>query len=50
MKKPNSFSSYASLMAKLIDEEPSMFEEATSRKFWKEAMNEEYQYIMNNDV
>ena len=33
-----------------IDKEPSSYEEATEWKEWKDAMIEEYQSIMNNDV
>ena len=32
-----------------IDKEPSNHEEVTERKEWKDAMNEYYQSIMNND-
>jgi hypothetical protein len=37
-------------MTKLINEEPTTFEEAVQKKQWKEAMREEYQSIMKNDV
>ena len=37
-------------MTKLLDEEPTTFEEATQKKQWKEAMIEEHQSIMKNDV
>jgi hypothetical protein len=37
-------------MKKLINEEPTTFEEAAQKKQWKEAMTEEYQSIMKNDV
>ena len=49
-KKPKRFSSYATCMTKLINEEPRTFEEAVQKKQWKEAMTEEYQSIMKNDV
>jgi hypothetical protein len=49
-KKPKRFSSYATCMKKLINEEPTTFEEAVQKKQWKEAMTEEYQSIMKNDV
>ena len=32
------------------DKEPSSYEEAAERKEWKDAMIEEYQSIMKNDV
>jgi hypothetical protein len=37
-------------MTKLINEEPTTFEEANKKKQWKEAMTEEHQFIMKNDV
>ena len=38
------------LLCDFIDKEPSNYEEATERKEWKDAMIEEYQSIMKNDV
>jgi hypothetical protein len=49
-KKPKRFSSYATCMTKLLYEEPTTFEEAVQKKQWKEAMKEEHQSIMKNDV
>jgi hypothetical protein len=37
-------------MTKLLNEEPTTFEEATQKKQWKEAITEEHQSIMKNDV
>jgi hypothetical protein len=37
-------------MTKLRDDEPTTFEEAIQKKQWKEAMTEEHQSIMKNDV
>ena len=37
-------------MTKLIEAEPSTFEEAVNHQEWKDAMNEEYQSIMKNGV
>jgi hypothetical protein len=37
-------------MTKLLDEEPTTFEKAVQKKQWKEAMTEEHQSIMKNDV
>ena len=34
----------------IIEKEPSNYEEAAERKEWKDAMIEEYQSIMKNDV
>jgi hypothetical protein len=49
-KRPKRFSSYATLMTSLINAKPSTFEEAVKKKEWKEAMMEEYQSVMKNDV
>jgi hypothetical protein len=49
-KRPRRFSSYVALMRKIIDAEPSTFEEATKHQEWKDSMVEEYQSIMKNDV
>ena len=49
-KRTISCSSYAALLCDFIDKEPSEYEEAADRKEWKDAMIEEYQSIMKNDV
>jgi hypothetical protein len=49
-KRPKRFSSYAAYMTKLLDEEPTTFEEAVKKEQWKEAMAEEHQSIMRNEV
>jgi hypothetical protein len=38
------------LMSHIIDSEPSSYEEAAGQQVWKDAMMEEYQSIMKNDV
>ena len=38
------------LLSDIIDVEPSSFEEAVEKQVWKDAMQEEYQSIMKNDV
>jgi hypothetical protein len=50
VKKPNPFSSYTALMCNLLDEEPTCFEEPIQKKEWADAMTEEYQSIIKNDV
>jgi hypothetical protein len=50
VKRPKPFSSYTTLMCDLLEEEPTYFEEAIQRKEWADAMIEEYQSIMNNEV
>jgi hypothetical protein len=37
-------------MSHIIDSEPSCYEEASSQLVWRDAMMEEYQSIMKNDV
>jgi hypothetical protein len=37
-------------MTKLLDEEPTTFEEAVQKEQWKEAMTKEHQSIMKNEV
>jgi len=37
-------------MTKLLDEVPTTFEEAIQKEHWKEAMMEEHQSIMKNEV
>ena len=49
-KKPKPFSNYVALMCDLVDQEPTTYEEAVQKKEWEEAMMEEYQLIMKNDV
>ena len=44
------FSNYVALMCDLVDQEPTMYKEFVQNKGWVEAMMEEYQSIMNNDV
>ena len=49
-KRTRSYSRYVSLLYDFLDKEPSNYEEATEWKEWKDAMIEEYQSIMKNDV
>jgi hypothetical protein len=50
VKKPKPFSSYIALMCDLLENEPTCFEEAIQKKEWEDAMTEEYQSIINNEV
>jgi hypothetical protein len=50
IKEPKPFSSYMALMCDLIEKEPTCFEEAIQKKEWADAMTEEYQSIIKNDV
>jgi hypothetical protein len=47
-KRPQRFSSYGAAMSHII--EPSCYEEASCQPIWRDAMMEEYQSIMKNDV
>jgi hypothetical protein len=49
-KRSQRFSSYMALMSHIIDSKPSSYEEAAGQHVWKDAMMEEYQSIMKNDV
>jgi hypothetical protein len=50
VEKPKPFSIYMALMCELIEKEPTCFEEAIQKKEWVDAMKEEYQSIIKNDV
>jgi hypothetical protein len=49
-KRPKRFPSYVAYMMKLLDEEPTTFEEAVQKGQCKEAMTKEHQSIMKNEV
>jgi hypothetical protein len=49
-KKPQRYSCYTAAMSHIIDSNPSCYEEASSQPVWRDAMMEEYQSIMKNDV
>jgi hypothetical protein len=49
-KPPERFCSYIVMVSSIRESEPSTFEEATSRQVWRDAMMEEYNSIMKNDV
>jgi hypothetical protein len=49
-KKPKPFSSYMALMCDLIKKGPTCSEEDIQKKEWMDAMTEEYQSIIKNDV
>jgi hypothetical protein len=49
-KKPKPYSSYVDLMCDIANKEPTFFEEVSQNKKWMDAMTEEYQSIMKNDV
>jgi hypothetical protein len=49
-RPPRKFSTYMALMTNIIDSEPSNFEEAANQQVWRDAMVEEHNSIMRNDV
>jgi hypothetical protein len=49
-KKPKSYSRYVSCLCDIMDEKHSIYEEAGENQVWKNAMAEEYESIMHNDV
>ena len=50
IKRHRPYSIYVSLLCDIIDKEPPNYEEVAEKKEWKDAMIEEYQSIMKNDV
>ena len=44
------FSSYVALMSHIIDLDPTTYEDTYRHQVWKDAMEEEYQSTMKNDV
>ena len=49
-KSPERFCSYIVMVSSIWESEPSTFEEASSRQVWRDAMMEEYNSIIKNDV
>ena len=49
-KRTRSYSSYVALLCNIVDKEPSNYEDEVEKKEWEDAMIEEYQLIMKNDV
>jgi hypothetical protein len=49
-KPSERFCSYIVMVRSIRESEPSTFEEATGRQVWRDAMMEEYNSIMRNDV
>jgi hypothetical protein len=50
LRKQKRLSSYPSVMSHFIDSEPPRLREATGEQVWQDAIIEEYQYILKNDV
>ena len=49
-KKLNRYQGYLAAMSTVVHFEPGSFEEAIKHQVWKDAMLEEYESIMKNDV
>jgi hypothetical protein len=49
-RKKKRFSSYPSIMSHFIDSEPPCLGESTGEQVWQDAITEEYQYILKNDI
>ena len=49
-KLPKRFCNYITLVASITNSEPSSFQEAANKQVWREAMVEEYDSIIRNDV
>lgn len=49
-KKPCKYQGYVAAMITMIQVEPPTFEEVVKEQVWKDAMAEEYESIMKNDV
>jgi hypothetical protein len=50
VKRSKPLSSYMALMCDFLEKEPTCFEESIQKKEWADAMTEEYQSIIKNDV
>ena len=48
--RPQRYGCYVALMSSLLDSEPSRCEEAYKHQCWRDAMTEEYESILKNDV
>lgn len=49
-KKPNRYQRYLAAMSTIVQSKPCTFEEVVKQQVWKDAMNEENESIMKNDV
>jgi hypothetical protein len=49
-KRPHRFGGYVALMININDDKPSSFEEEVKLQVWKDAMLEEYRFIIKNNV
>ena len=49
-KKSSRYQGYLAAMSTIVQSKPGSFEEAVKHQVWKDAMHEEYESIMKNDV
>ena len=49
-KKPCRYQGYFAAMSTIVQFEPRSFEEVVKHQVWKDAMHEEYESIMKNDI
>ena len=49
-KKSNRYQGYLGAISTIVRSEPTYFEEFVKNQVWKDAMHEEYESIMKNDV
>jgi hypothetical protein len=49
-KKPKPYSIYVACLCDIMDVEPSSYEEPIEKRVWKDAMGEDYQSIVKNDI
>ena len=49
-KKSNRYQGYLAAMSTIVQSDLGSFEEAAKHQVWKDAMHEEYESIMKNDV
>ena len=49
-KKPNRYQAYLTIMSTIIQNEPSSFSDVVKHQVWKDALTEEYESIIKNDV
>jgi hypothetical protein len=49
-RPPGIFGSYLAMVMSITDSEPTIFVQTADQQIWREAMQEEYDSIMRNDV
>ena len=49
LNKDEKYSGYVAQMSHISNSEPSSYEEVAKKQVWKEAMVEDYKFILKND-